>query len=1022
MRSCSEAHAGMTPEEMVALIEAAPPGPWPEGWRGWPCVCEAHRIMFRREAQRVASLVDPPMEWKQPRGIVTCGGGLKYFPGVWVLAHVLRDLGCTLPIQVWYLGSAEMDPGMARLLEPLGVQCVDAFKVAEKYQARILCGFEVKIYATLFSPFQEVLFLDADNLPNRDPSDLFSWPQYLRTGAVFWPDYACWKLKSDVWHIWGMEDILEDVIDDTAFESGQYLIDKRRCWRELMLSKWLGDHSDYVFGTVYGDKECFHLAWRRLGREYAMPRYAPGWAGRCCIVQHDFEGNPIFFHRCQDKWRLDGRNRLEGLPHEDRAFALLKELRQKWSGVPWRNHHPTPQEQEIIAQLQGKRYIYQRVGHDQRVLVLEKDQWITEGSADCERRWDVHIVDGEPVLTISAYDGPTCHLRRDEVGIWRGRWLHHERMPIVLAPTDLFGTLAWLPPPDPGAEMTDEERAVFQSVAGRRLLYERVGYDQRPIKLEPDGTISEGAGGMERTWHVRIVDGAPVLTITDGLRPTCHLRRGDDGRWRGQWLRHERMPILLSPMADDGQGASSPREGESAASPPSGDGSESGDQEDEDPDADARGDLAALVTVAVVSFRRFACLAELLRSIRAHYPDLRVIVADQSGPDARTDEQAQWCRRHPQVQWLELPFDCGLSAARNAAIAQVRTPYVWLMDDDFQILPCTDAMAALHLLQEVSGAELVAGPLYDLAAGRMTDWAAMLTIEPGPPPVVRSSAPGLWRRSKRGTLWRPVGRFLNSFIARTQTLRRVPWREQLKIRGEHRVHLADLVRHGVSCIETPSLTLAHQAQRRGDATYQQMRSRRDWHETPLYRFAGNWWASEQPAPTPAVTHPCRGVVVLTPGHTGSRVVARLLDALGWRIPELDAVFGEPADVRAVNQRLLRGERLPPQELRAQVAAWPRPWCIKDPRLCETLDAWLPALADDAPLLVVVERDMDATCESWRSRGEPLELFQRRLERIGYHWAYWPWERRRVAFEAICAAWQRIPEPGREGEAMSSGQS
>lgn len=890
MRNCSEANIKMTPDEMVALIDAAPPGPWPDGWRAWPNVCEAHRIMFRREADRIRKLVEPGIEWSRSRGIVTCGGGLKYFPGVWVLAHVLRDLGCTLPIQVWHLGSIEMDPGMARLLEPLGVECVDAFKVAEQYPARILCGFEVKIFAALYAPFEEVLFLDADNLPSRDPSDVFTWDQYLRHGAIFWPDYACWKLKPDVWRIWAMEDILEDVIDDTAFESGQYVIDKRRCWRELMLAKWLADHSDYVFGTVYGDKECFHLAWRRLEREYAMPRYAPGWAGDCCIVQHDFSGRPIFYHRCGDKWRLDGRNRFAGLPYEERAAGLLRELRQRWNGVPWNNIDPTPQERQVIAELTGARFMYRRVGYDERPMRLEANGKVGEGAAECERRWDVHVVGDQTILTLSRLD-----------------------------------------------------------------------------------------------------------------RPTCHLVRKGDGTWHGRWLEFERMPVVMEPILEPTAAAARPREGESA--PDAKSSSSQGAEEDEETD------LATAVTAVVVSFRRFACLAALLRSIRAHYPALRVIVADQSGPDAQTDELAQWCRRHPQVQWLELPYDCGLSAARNAAIAQVRTPHVWLMDDDFQVLPCTDAMTAMNLLREISGTEIVAGPLYDMATMRMSDWAAMLTVEPGPPPVVRSSAPGPWRRSKRGTLWRPVGRFLNSFIARTQTLRRVPWRDDLKIRGEHRVHMADLVRHGVRCIETPALTLAHQAQRRGDATYQQMRSRRDWHETPLYRFAGDWSAAEQPAPTPAVTHPCRGVVVLTPGHTGSRVVARLLDALGWRMPEMDAVFGEPADVRAVNQRLLRGERLRKEELQAQVARWPRPWCIKDPRLCETLDAWLPALADDAPLLVVVERDLDATRESWRSRGEPLELFQRRLERIGYHWAYWPWERRRVQFEAICEAWQRLPEPG-----------
>lgn len=35
------------------------------------------------------------------------------------------------------------------------------------------------------------------------------------------------------------------------------------------------------------------------------------------------------------------------------------------------------------------------------------------------------------------------------------------------------------------------------------------------------------------------------LTLSRLDRPTCHLRQGKDGIWRGAWLEHERMPIEL---------------------------------------------------------------------------------------------------------------------------------------------------------------------------------------------------------------------------------------------------------------------------------------------------------------------------------------------------------------------------------------------------------------------------------------------------------------------------------------------
>jgi hypothetical protein len=55
-------------------------------------------------------------------------------------------------------------------------------------------------------------------------------------------------------------------------------------------------------------------------------------------------------------------------------------------------------------------------------------------AAECECLWHVNHVDGEPVLTLARLDRPTCHLRRDYEGIWRGSWLEYERMPIEVIP------------------------------------------------------------------------------------------------------------------------------------------------------------------------------------------------------------------------------------------------------------------------------------------------------------------------------------------------------------------------------------------------------------------------------------------------------------------------------------------------------------------------------------------------------------------------------------------------------------
>ncbi len=148
----------------------------------------------------------------------------------------------------------------------------------------------------------------------------------------------------------------------------------------------------------------------------------------------------MFQHRCQDKWRFGGNRFVDSLANEQFCFDLVKELSTKWSGRLWCNEKPTASEQATIDSLTGRRALYRRVGYDERVIQLDESQMVGEGSAECERLWNVNEVDSQPVLTLSRMDRPTCHLRRDNEGVWRGAWLEHEQMPIELIPY-----AAWIP-------------------------------------------------------------------------------------------------------------------------------------------------------------------------------------------------------------------------------------------------------------------------------------------------------------------------------------------------------------------------------------------------------------------------------------------------------------------------------------------------------------------------------------------------------------------------------------------------
>lgn len=438
MTNCNSYSNTLSVDAVVDLVSKCPPGPWPSGWAHQDNVIAAHKIMADRF---IADWKPSGKYFPQDRGIVMCGGGLKYLPSVWVHLNLLRRMGCTLPVQLWHLGPEEIDPYFTRLLKRLDVECVDALALPEAKEARILCGWELKLFATWFSPYRNVLFLDADSCPVVNPEYLFKSRPFLESGAIFWPDYDMWTLKADVWGIFGIDWMAspEAANREPALESGQFMVDKTRCEREFSLARWYADHSDFTFTHVYGDKETFHLAWRKLRSEYATCRRPPGW-NEHTIVQWDVEqqGKVLFQHRVQDKWRLSGTNRfIESLANESESFQLVRELQTLWSGVSWENPAPSPTELAMVAALVGTRWWYERVGFDRRILRFGTSSRISEGSAECEERWWINEVpkDGggtEMILTISRIDRPTCHLRADGSGGWIGRWIRNEQMPIKL--------------------------------------------------------------------------------------------------------------------------------------------------------------------------------------------------------------------------------------------------------------------------------------------------------------------------------------------------------------------------------------------------------------------------------------------------------------------------------------------------------------------------------------------------------------------------------------------------------------
>lgn len=307
------------------------------------------------------------------RGIVIPAGGVRYFPCAWVNLNMVRHVGCTLPVELWHLGPEEMTDEMRRLVEPLGATCIDALEVRKQYPSRILNGWELKCYAILHSRFREVLMLDADNVAVVDPAFLFGTPEFQCHGAIFWPDYGRLARDRSIWRLTGV-----DYRDEPEFETGQIVIDKKRCWAALNLAMWMNEHSDFWYRHIHGDKDTFHFAWRKLGKEYAMPTtpiYPLHLPGRSdgVMCQHDFAGRRVFQHRNFGKWTLERENpRIANFLFETECLRALGRLGARWTTRPDRPYCDSgaTHEQRRWARLICARcWIYSRVGHDRRQTI-----------------------------------------------------------------------------------------------------------------------------------------------------------------------------------------------------------------------------------------------------------------------------------------------------------------------------------------------------------------------------------------------------------------------------------------------------------------------------------------------------------------------------------------------------------------------------------------------------------------------------------------------------------------------------
>ncbi|MFC0513475.1 hypothetical protein ACFFGT_04660 [Mucilaginibacter angelicae] len=266
------------------------------------CRLSGRRIRkMRNDWIAYASSIPPYPNVYSGRGIVICAGGYMYVTCAWINISMLRKSGCSLPVELWHEGG-EINESMKMKFKELGVICKDC----KDYSQDSLKGYAMKPFSILNSSFKEVLFLDADNNCVKDPTYLFDSKEYLKSGTIFWPDAWTTPDSNPIWKIIGCKSD-----NSKEQESGQILIDKEKCWKELNLCIYFNENRELYYKFLLGDKDTFKFAWMALKKEYYMISTPLSYAGYTTsnmdfygmtMVQHDDNGEPVFLHRNLLKW------------------------------------------------------------------------------------------------------------------------------------------------------------------------------------------------------------------------------------------------------------------------------------------------------------------------------------------------------------------------------------------------------------------------------------------------------------------------------------------------------------------------------------------------------------------------------------------------------------------------------------------------------------------------------------------------------------------------------------------------
>ncbi|PGH34037.1 alpha 1,2-mannosyltransferase [[Emmonsia] crescens] len=240
---------------------------------------QAH-TRFLQQAKASPNL--KPVAIPRSRGVVYTAGG-PYLPVLVSSLRMLRRTGSNLPVELFLKDHTEYESSICdQVIPSLNGRCVVLSDIlsattiptsgGEKPKVEI-AHYQLKIFAMLFSSFEEIVWLDADCFPLHKPEEhLDSYPFKL-SGMVTWPDFWISTVSPLYYNI--SQQPIPPMELRASSETGQMLLSKKTHQTTLLLSAYYNYYGPSHYFPLLsqgapgeGDKETFLQAASAAGEPF----------------------------------------------------------------------------------------------------------------------------------------------------------------------------------------------------------------------------------------------------------------------------------------------------------------------------------------------------------------------------------------------------------------------------------------------------------------------------------------------------------------------------------------------------------------------------------------------------------------------------------------------------------------------------------------------------------------------------------------------------------------------------------